>query len=91
MDYTQKRLGKLNLRLPRLTDRAIKWLTFLNRHGPLNSQHLYEYTRDTHRCKDTSLRNLRTLCEQGILFRPIQQFSFPNAPFNPYIYDLTDR
>ena len=91
MDYTQKRLGKLNQPFPRLTGRVIKWLTFLNRHGPLSSQYLHEYTRDTHRCKDTSLRNLKTLCEQGILFRPPQQLSFANAPFNPYIYDLTDR
>jgi len=91
MEYTQKRLGKHNRPLPRLTDRAIKWLIFLNRHGPLSSHYLYECTRDTHRCKDTSLRNLKTLCEQGILYRPVQQLNFPNAPFNPYIYDLTDR
>ncbi|MEM7241811.1 MAG: replication-relaxation family protein [Pseudomonadota bacterium] len=91
MEYTQKHLSKLNQPLPRLTERAIKWLTFLNRHGPLPSHYLYEYTRATHRCKDTCLRNLKTLCEQGILYRPPQQMNFPNAPFNPYIYDLSDR
>jgi len=91
MQYTRKRVGKRGDPLPRLATRAFTWLSWINRHGPLPSTYLYEITRDTHRCKDTALRQMQTLCQQGIFFRPPQQKSALYAPFNPYIYDLTNR
>ncbi|MEL7117393.1 MAG: replication-relaxation family protein, partial [Pseudomonadota bacterium] len=91
MQYARKHVANRRAPLPRLTPRAVKWLERINRHGPLPSSYLYGITRDTHRCKDTALRQMQTLCQQGILFRPPQQQSALYAPFNPYIYDLTDR
>jgi hypothetical protein len=47
-------------------------------------------TRDTHRCRDTSLRRLQALREAGYLRLPPQQLQITKANFNPYVYDLTD-
>lgn len=91
MHYARKHVSNRRAPLPGLTPRAIKWLEWINRHGPLPSSYLYEISSDTHRCKDTALRQMQTLCQQGILFRPPQQKSALYAPFNPYIYDLTYR
>jgi hypothetical protein len=88
--YTKKLIASRTDPLPRLTPRDLRWLTFLNRHGALPSGYLYANTQDTHRCKDTALRRLLWLSQQGILFRPPQQQTALNAPFNPYIYDLTN-
>lgn len=46
-------------------------------------------TRDTHRCRDTSLRRLQALRETGYLRLPPQQRQIAKADFNPYVYDLT--
>lgn len=90
MQFTRKHVAT-NTPFPRLTRRSLKWMGFINRHGPLPSGLLFELTRNTHRCKDTAVRQLQRLCEQGVLFRPSQQKSALNAPFNPFIYDLTNR
>lgn len=91
MQYARKHVSNRRAPLPRLTPRALTWLEWINRHGPLSSSYLYEISSDTHRCKDSALRQMQALCQQGILFRPAQQQSALYAPFNPYIYDLTDR
>lgn len=71
------------------TTRELRWLTHIDRHGPQSSQYLYELTRDTHRCKDTALRQMQRLRAGGYLALPPQQRLTANAEFNPYIYDLT--
>lgn len=73
------------------TAREIRWLKHIERHGPQSSQFLYELTRDTHRCKDTCLRQLQKLRAGGFLALPRQQRATEYAEFNPYIYDLTKK
>jgi hypothetical protein len=41
------------------TPRELRWLAHIDRHGPQSSEFLYECTKDTHRCRDTSLRRLQ--------------------------------
>jgi len=74
----------------RPTARELRWFAHVDRHGPQSSEFLYECTRDTHRCKDTSLRRLQILREAGYLRLPPQQRQIAKADFNPYIYDLTN-
>lgn len=71
------------------TNREIRWLKHIKRHGPQSSQYLYELTRDTHWCKDTALRQLRKLRAGGFLRLPPQQRATEHADFNPYIYDVS--
>ncbi len=73
----------------RPTNREIRWLKHIERHGPQSSQYLYELTRDTHRCKDTALRQMQKLRAGGFLRLPQQQRATEHSEFNPYVYDLT--
>ncbi|WP_172300025.1 replication-relaxation family protein [Pseudoruegeria sp. HB172150] len=73
------------------TERELRWLKHIERHGPQSSQYLYELTRDTHRCKDTALRQMQKLRAGGYLMLPPQQRRTAKAEFNPYIYDLGMR
>lgn len=75
----------------RPTEREIRWLKHIERHGPQSSQYLYELTRNTHRCKDTTLRALKKLRAGGYLRLPNQQRATERSEFNPYIYDLTKQ
>ncbi|MEM9577150.1 MAG: replication-relaxation family protein [Pseudomonadota bacterium] len=75
----------------RPTARELRWLAHIDRHGPQSSEFLYELTRDTHRCKDTSLRRLLALREAGYLRLPTQQEQIAKADFNPSVYDLTAK
>lgn len=74
-----------------LLPRDLRWLNHLRRHGPLPSTHLLDLTSDTHRCRDTGLRRLRHLRDQGWLRLPPQQRQTARAEFNPYVYDLTPK
>ena len=71
------------------TNREIRWLKHVERHGPQSSQYLFDLTRDTHRCKDTALRQMQKLRAGGFLRLPGQQRAIEHVDFNPYIYDLT--
>ena len=73
------------------TEREIRWLKHIERHGPQSSHYLYELTRDTHRCRDTALRQMKKLRAGGFLDLPRQQRATEHATFNPYIYDLTKK
>jgi hypothetical protein len=73
----------------RVTNRELRWFKHIERHGPQNSQALFELTRDTHRCRDTALRQMQKLRAGGYLMLPHQQRATERAEFNPYIYDLT--
>lgn len=73
----------------RPTSRELRWFAHIDRHGPQSSEFLYECTRDTHRCRDTSLRRMHALREAGYLRLPAQQRQIAKADFNPYVYDLT--
>lgn len=73
------------------TSRALRWFKHIERHGPQSSHYLYELTRDTHRSKDTALRQLQKLRAGGYLNLPRQQRATEHAEFNPYIYDLTQK
>jgi len=74
----------------RPTARELRWLAHIDRHGPQSSEFLYEVSRDTHRCRDSSLRRLQALREAGYLHLPSQQRQIAKADFNPYVYDLTN-
>jgi hypothetical protein len=71
--------------------RDIRWLKHIERHGPLSSAHLIEFTSDTHRCNDTALRRLQTLRAGGFLYLPTQQRACARAEFRPYVYDLAPK
>lgn len=71
------------------TNRALRWLKHIERHGPQSSVYLHDLTRDTHRCKDTALRQMQQLRAGGFLCLPPQQRATERAECNPYIYDLT--
>jgi Replication-relaxation len=73
------------------TNREIRWLKHIERHGPQSSVYLYELTAATHRCKDTALRDMRKLRAGGFLSLPPQQRATERAEFNPYIYDLASN
>ena len=73
------------------TIREVRWFKHTERHGPQSSVRLFDVTRDTHRCKDTTLRQLQRLRAGGFLFLPPQQRATERAEFNPYIYDLTPK
>lgn len=75
----------------RPTARELRWFKHIERHGPQPSHFLYHLTRDTHRCKDTTLRQLQKLRAGGFLMLPRQQRATERAEFKPYIYDLTKR
>ncbi|WP_371229874.1 replication-relaxation family protein [Roseovarius sp. 2305UL8-3] len=75
----------------RPTARELRWFAHIDRHGPQSSEFLFEWTRDTHRCKDTALRRLQALREAGYLYLPRQQRQIARAEFNPYVYDLTQK
>ena len=75
----------------RPTERELRWLKHIERHGPQSSQYLYELTRNTHRCKDTALRDMQKLRAGGFLRVPLQQRATERAEFNPYIYDTTKK
>lgn len=74
---------------PFLTARAVQWLAHIDRHGPQSSIYLHALTQATHRCKDTSLRQIQKLREAGLLYRPAQQENTRHASFNPDIYEIT--
>jgi hypothetical protein len=71
------------------TARELRWFAHIDRHGPQSSEFLYELTRDTHVCRDTSQRRLQALRAAGYLRLPPQQRQIAKADFNPYVYDLT--
>ena len=73
------------------TDRELRWLAHIDRHGPQSSTFLIELTKDTHRCRDTSLRNLKSLRDAQYLRYPKQQDQIAKADFNPHVYDLTAK
>lgn len=73
------------------TNRELRWFKHIERHGPQSSVRLFDVTRDTHRCKDTTLRQLQRLRAGDFLFLPRQQRATERAEFNPYIYDLTPQ
>jgi hypothetical protein len=73
------------------TNREVRWFKHLERHGPQSSFRLFDVTRDTHRCKDTALRQLQRLRAGGFLYLPPQQRATERAEFNPYVYDLTPK
>ena len=75
----------------RPTKRALRWFTHIARHGPQSSRLLHALTADTHRCRDTTLRDLQALRAGQYLCLPPQQRQTEKADFNPYIYDLTGR
>ncbi len=66
-------------------------MAHIDRHGPQSSAFLFELTRDTHRCKDTALRDMKSLREAEYFRYPKQQDQIAKANFNPHVYDLTAK
>lgn len=66
-------------------------MAHIDRHGPQSSAFLFELTRGTHRCKDSALRNLKSLRDTQYLRYPKQQDQIAKADFNPHVYDLTAK
>lgn len=75
----------------RPTNRELRWLAHIDRHGALSSTALLDLTKDTHRCRDTGLRALQKLRAGGLLSLPRGQRQIERAEFHPYIYDITEK
>lgn len=75
----------------RPTEREVRWFKHIERHGPQPSHFLHALTSDTHRCRDTALRQLQKLRAGGFLVLPRQQRATERAEFKPYVYDLNRR
>ena len=75
----------------RPTNRELRWLSHVERHGPQSSVALLDLTSDTHRCRDTGLRALQRLRAGGFLSLPTQQRAIERAEFHPYVYDVTPK
>jgi hypothetical protein len=75
----------------RPTNRELRWLAHINRHGPLSSVALLNLTADTHRCRDTGLRALQKMRAGGLLKLPPQQRNIERAEFHPYVYDISEK
>ena len=79
------------MNITKLTDREIRWLQFLNVHGPVNSFYLYELTKGTHRCPWSASEQILKLWRGGYIFRPAQQRHAINEHYNSYVYDIDER
>ena len=75
----------------RPTNRELRWLSHIERHGPQSSVALLDLTSDTHRCRDTGLRSLQRLRAGGFLSLPLQQRAIERAEFHPYVYEVTPK
>lgn len=75
----------------RPTNRELRWLSHIERHGPQSSVALLDLTSDTHRCRDTGLRSLQRLRAGGFLTLPPQQRAIERAEFHPYVYEVTPK
>lgn len=73
----------------RPTARDLIWLSHIQLHGPQSSRYLFELTKHSHKCLDTSLRRLHHLRLAGLLALPQQQQQTINANFKPHVYDVT--
>lgn len=71
--------------------RQVRWMQFLNLHGLASSLYLHEHTRDTHRCLQTSKRQLRKLFDGQMICKPKQQRETAGADANHHVYALTNR
>ncbi|MDJ0613247.1 MAG: replication-relaxation family protein [Rhizobiaceae bacterium] len=71
--------------------RQIRWMQFLNLHGLASSKYLHELTADTHKCAQTSSRQLRKLFDGQMIHKPRQQRETAGADGNHHIYDLTEK
>lgn len=75
----------------RPTNRELRWLSHIERHGPQSSVALLDLTSDTHRCRDTGLRSLQRLRAGGFVSLPPQQRAVERAEFHPYVYEITPK
>lgn len=85
-EYTQKPIKNF---IP--DARQMRWMQFLNLHGLASSKYLYEATLDTHKCEQTSSRQLRKLFDGRLVYKPKQQRETEGADGNHHVYALTQR
>ena len=69
--------------------RQVRWLQFINLHGPQSSMYLFECTKSTHKCPDNARRMLRQLFDGRLVCKPKQQRETEGADGNYHIYDIT--
>lgn len=67
------------------------WMLFLNLHGPLSSEYLYQYTIERIGNRHNFSEALKALYDGGMVYKPIQQRSteYPDGHF--HVYDLTQK
>jgi len=74
------------------TDRQIRWLRFLNLHGPLPSQYLFDLEGEkTDSQRRVAQKQLQRLWLGGYIYRPRSLWETANANYNHYCYDLDDK
>lgn len=74
------------------TARHIRWLRFLNLHGPLPSQYLFDLEGEkTESQRRAAQQQLTRLWIGGYVQRPRQQRATENSNYHHYVYDLTDE
>jgi len=65
--------------------RQLRWMQFLQLHGLASTKYLHKYTLATHRCPQTSNRQLRKLFDGQMIYKPRQQRETANADGNQTI------
>lgn len=71
--------------------RHVKWMQFLNLHGPLSTEYLHEYTIADGAYRNRTIKTLRRLFRGGMIYRPIDQFDFVDQQVNFDIYDISEK
>lgn len=76
----------------RPTERQTRWLRFLNLHGPLPSQYLFDLEGEkTESQRRSAQHQLTRLWRGGFICRPRAQRETDNSNYNHYVYDLTEE
>jgi hypothetical protein len=76
----------------RPTDRQLRWMQFLNLHGALPSQYLFDLEGEKSvGQRRTAQHYLLRLWRGGFIYRPKQQRATENANYHHYVYDLTEE
>lgn len=74
------------------TERQIRWMRFLNLHGALPSQYLFDLEGEKNVAeRRAAQKQLQRLWLGGFINRPRRLWETANANYNHYCYDLTEQ
>ncbi|MDQ0316419.1 replication-relaxation family protein [Amorphus orientalis] len=73
--------------------RDVEWMQFLNLHGPLSSEYLFQLTYDKAKNRDNFNKQILRLFDGQMIYKPIQQRATDPDTRNGHfhVYDLTEK